>query len=828
MFITQPLSQRDPRWKGARLGFSRLTIGSDGCTLTCMTMIVNGLGFSETPATLNDKLRALGPSRGYIGPRMIWAGLGRVFQQIKLTHYALRHAGAMDLRVIDDALAHNKPVLVEVDMSPAPGFQNHWVLLVGKQGDDYIIHDPWTVPAVESESLRKRYSYSGGPAQIIRRAVLYDNPAFNPGRPDPLPESFSIQISDNPDIRDYGGVPLREAPNFLSRELARMPAGEKVRCLETPQAANDKLGVFGEWLRAQVAQNENMIDGYVAAWLARAAVDDDASEAAVQPPLERFATASVKRSAKLRAAPSTGAIIATVKRGTVLKLADGATPEPNSAPTRGRWIKVQHGPNEGFVSASFVTVDAAADGAATDADAAAQNAHPQQPASASDSCPMLRVSAAVGLNLRERPAISARTKKTLHPGTLVALREPLATAKAKLGQAGQWISVATFHGIDGYVAAEFVALVTLPDPLVQRQGVVLAQGDIHLQRNPDRDDIAWRVAGGTPLCIAQPADWAKIGDENAMVRVRTYAMKEGFVRGSHLRMPLLADRREPVHDGAIGRGASAWLYGMQAPYDRSHLGGAKTGWVVFREKLGSAHAQYAGSVAYEEWTNSGWGVIACLEPGAGQARSIDPEAFAQRCASWVRESRGCRTWVIAECAVNELPARHAAVLFNRARAAIKAVQPQAIVVAAAPRPNPPRADGAHHLDLFTRMLRDITDLDGIALHASTEGGAPAQITDLSLHQTLSQRAQYRNFRSHSAFVDHIPARFRRKRLYITHACAQTAAPEPGWAAAAYNEIARFNNGAHAQQIHALALTPFPGADQQLREAAAAGEARWRA
>lgn len=824
MFITQPLSQRDPRWKGTRLGFSRLTIGSDGCTLTCMTMIVNGLGFSETPATLNDKLRALGPSRGYIGPRMVWAGLGRVFQQIKLTHYEPRQKGAMDMRAIDDALARNKPVLVEVDLSPAPGFQNHWVLLVGRQDDDYIMHDPWTVPAVESESLRKRYGYSGGPAQIIRRAVLYDNPAFNPGRPEPPPESFFIQIGDNPDIREYGGVPLREGPNFLSRELARMPAGASVRCLDTPQAANDKLGVFGEWLRAQVVQNEHALDGYVAAWLARAAVDDDASESSVQPPLERFATASVKRNAKLRAAPSTGAIMATVKPGTVLTLADAL---PNPGPTRGRWLKVQHGPKEGFVSASFVTVNAAADGSAIEADPAASNAHPQEAAGASDSRPMLRVSSAVGLNLRERPALSARAKKALQPGTLLALREPLATAKAKLGQSGQWISVATLHDIAGYVAAEFVALVTLPDPLVRHQSVALAQGDIHLQRNPDREDISWRVAGGTPLCVAQAADWAKIGDDKAMVRVRTYAMKEGYVRGSQLRLPPLADRREPAHDGAIGRGASAWLYGLQAPYDRSQLGGAKTGWVVFRERIGNTRAK-AGSTAYEEWANSGWGVITCLEPGAGQARSVDADVFAQQCAAWVRESRGCRIWVIAECAVNELPARHVAVLFNRARAAIKAAQPQAIVVAAAPRPHPPRPDGTHHLDVFARMLRDITDLDGIALHASTESGAPAQITDLSLHQTLSQRAQYRHFRSYAAFVDHIPARFRRKRLYITHACAQAAAPEPGWATAAYNEIARFNDGAHAQQIHALALTSFPGAELQLREAANASEARWRA
>ena len=152
MFNTQPLSQRDPQWSQNPLGFSGLTIGSDGCTLTCLTMIANGFGYGETPATLNDKLKALGRNLGFSGPRMVWSGLPKALPRINLLSYVPRQQGGIDMAQVDDALARGKPVLAEVDMSPNPGLQNHWVLLVDKRADDYVIHDPWTRPAREVQS----------------------------------------------------------------------------------------------------------------------------------------------------------------------------------------------------------------------------------------------------------------------------------------------------------------------------------------------------------------------------------------------------------------------------------------------------------------------------------------------------------------------------------------------------------------------------------------------------------------------------------------------------------------------------------------------------
>lgn len=54
-----PYSQRDPRWKNIKLGFGKYTIGSDGCFLTCLSMMVN-----KTPDVVNEILKKAGAFSG--------------------------------------------------------------------------------------------------------------------------------------------------------------------------------------------------------------------------------------------------------------------------------------------------------------------------------------------------------------------------------------------------------------------------------------------------------------------------------------------------------------------------------------------------------------------------------------------------------------------------------------------------------------------------------------------------------------------------------------------------------------------------------------------
>ena len=141
------LSQRDPHWKGEKLGYDNtVTIGTDGCTLTCLTMLVNGYGFNETPDTLNRKLLDLGPGNGFMDGLIVWEGLARAFPKIVY----LNNIGCRDkpapLDSINKSLDSGQPLVVEVDRSPSPGLESHWVILIARQGDDYLILDPWPFP----------------------------------------------------------------------------------------------------------------------------------------------------------------------------------------------------------------------------------------------------------------------------------------------------------------------------------------------------------------------------------------------------------------------------------------------------------------------------------------------------------------------------------------------------------------------------------------------------------------------------------------------------------------------------------------------------------
>jgi hypothetical protein len=263
MFNTQPLSQRDPRWKDVLLGFggNGITIGSDGCTLTCLAMVANGLGFQETPATLNDKLKALGPGAGFSGALLVFGGVGQALPGMVLKNFVRCPNIAAPLMDINAALDAGKPVIVELDQSPLPGFQNHWVVLYARQGGDYLILDPWPVPPMAGVSLLQRYGFAGLPAQIITAAVFYDNPNAVP----PLPPA--VVVNDEPDIHIAGGLALRDGP-WPGALKTRLPAGTPLQIGELAVTGLAKVGQPGQWLRVITGDGTQ---GYVAARYVHAA-----------------------------------------------------------------------------------------------------------------------------------------------------------------------------------------------------------------------------------------------------------------------------------------------------------------------------------------------------------------------------------------------------------------------------------------------------------------------------------------------------------------------------------------------------------------------------
>ena len=126
-------AQRDPRWANEPIGGSGKPLSAVGCTICCVSMALAEKGIETTPAQLNRQLKAVDgyTAKGWVyWPAIEQATGGRARAEIlwKPTN-----------REIEQALADGNPVIVKV--APPPMTQ-HWVLLVGREGREYLMRDP--------------------------------------------------------------------------------------------------------------------------------------------------------------------------------------------------------------------------------------------------------------------------------------------------------------------------------------------------------------------------------------------------------------------------------------------------------------------------------------------------------------------------------------------------------------------------------------------------------------------------------------------------------------------------------------------------------------
>lgn len=126
--------QSDPSWSSEGIGGSGETIGAVGCTLCCVSMALEHFGIGAgDPSQLNASLIDGGgyTERGWI----LWSAVERVAaDRVAVTvHESPSH------RRIDADLKAGRLVLAKF---PLPRGIPHWVLICGKQGDDYLVKDP--------------------------------------------------------------------------------------------------------------------------------------------------------------------------------------------------------------------------------------------------------------------------------------------------------------------------------------------------------------------------------------------------------------------------------------------------------------------------------------------------------------------------------------------------------------------------------------------------------------------------------------------------------------------------------------------------------------
>ena len=468
MFKTQNLYQNDDKWKSTELGNSTETIGGWGCLLTSVTMMLNGIGYSETPETVNEKMKKAG---GFQGAFFIPSVLPFVWPNCAYRDMQPCESFPAPISQIDAAIAAGKPVILQVDWNKQTGIQTHFVLVKEKKGDDYVLYDPYKYSGDGPDKevlLTARYKYNGAKiASEISAVLWFDSYSSAPPEPPkvtkvPVPKDKFVIYAAEDDLA------LRADPSVSGYLFKRMVKGTELICLEPKATAKAKLGVNGQWINIQDPTGDQ---GYIAAWYA--------SEKKGAPPPSSSVPASTPKPSTTSTTPATSgkplppgalAFIPTeelsfrtqpiiapetlIRRVPVTEQLISIEPAKDTIAkvgVVGQWIKVRDGSNkEGYVAAWYVKY-------ASGSTAQQATAGTPAAASATSTGGATKVKAsAQAVAFRKQPTVSDATLiRWLPMGEVLTVNEP--GGDAKIGANNQWLKVKDTGGVEGYVAAWFVA-----------------------------------------------------------------------------------------------------------------------------------------------------------------------------------------------------------------------------------------------------------------------------------------------------------------------------------------------------------------------------------
>ena len=475
MFTTKNLYQNDEKWKNTKLGDSNETIGGWGGLLTSVTMMLNGLGYDETPATVNDKMKANG---GFQGAFFIPSVIPYVFPNARYNSMQPCETSPAPIAQIDAAVAAGKPVILQVDWNKQAGIQTHFVLVKERVGDDYSLYDPYMYPGDGPDKpvlLTTRYKYQGKTIESEISAVLWFDGTVPPAPPAP-PKKVALPADSMTLYVIEDDLALRADPSVGGYLWKRMTAGSEVKSLESANATKAKLGQQGQWLQIQDSTGQQ---GYTAAWYL--STSKDAPPAAPQPAAtvsNATATSSASAPAAAPAAPAAkvavppGAMSLIPTEEVALRTQPVVTPatlirriapveklislEPvdqtiKKVGVNGEWLHVQEQKGaQGYVAAWYVKYESGATAQATAPAVAA--AAPAQPGTVTVRTTIELVA------LRKKPVVDASTLIEYLPiGTELTIIEP--GGEKKIGANDQWLNVRGKFGTEGYLAAWFVARV---------------------------------------------------------------------------------------------------------------------------------------------------------------------------------------------------------------------------------------------------------------------------------------------------------------------------------------------------------------------------------
>lgn len=150
--------QKDKRWAADQLGTSTGTLGSHGCLVSSVAMACSDLGVELTPKELNARLKK---ADGFLPQGwVVWNAIPRVTDKKLAAEY---HPAASH-KVMDAALEAGAYPVVKYFLL---GGIQHWCVIVGKDGLEYLARDPLRddeKPVKLSELTAKVYA-----VRVIRR-----------------------------------------------------------------------------------------------------------------------------------------------------------------------------------------------------------------------------------------------------------------------------------------------------------------------------------------------------------------------------------------------------------------------------------------------------------------------------------------------------------------------------------------------------------------------------------------------------------------------------------------------------------------------------------
>ncbi|MFN2119055.1 MAG: hypothetical protein ACK2T0_01515 [Anaerolineales bacterium] len=348
-------SQQDPQWKDDLLGDGPETIGHIGSGLTCAAMYASGWGMTDTPGTLNRKLRGAG---GFVKQAIVWAALGKLHSEIKPTGLTICRDTVAPVADIASSITAGQPVIVEVDFSPAEGLQTHWILLHGVRGDDFLMLDPWPFPVETAEAtLMSRFGQGAALERAIKSVAWFRCSLAEPSRGVGAVETdlYVWPLASNP-----AGLRLHPQPSEDAQATyAEMP-GVRLNVIEPKAAAIAKIGRKGQWLYIRDPSGHQ---GYVGAWYVEQVPDGAPAPTLIPPPAsepKRFQVLVLDNVGPLgivaRAAPSRESAKVNVEHaGALLTVTEAASTGLPKIGVEGEWLAIRtSNKHKGFVPGQYV------------------------------------------------------------------------------------------------------------------------------------------------------------------------------------------------------------------------------------------------------------------------------------------------------------------------------------------------------------------------------------------------------------------------------------------------------------------------------------------